>query len=407
MDREREAIILATMPEDAPPRQVSIEGSVGAAPRERDLRADVCRGLALWMIMVNHMPGNGLSALTLRQFALSDAAEAFVLLAGYAAAFAFAGQADRKGLTFAVAAVLRRIGVLYVAHIFLLVLFTAQVGASARALDRAFYIDELALDPLGDDPYATLSQALVLRFQPHFLDILPLYIVLLALLIPALALRRHGWALLGVSVAVWLVARWADVNFLLLNGDGWQFNPLAWQLLFFCGFLIGQAVRGRPGPGLPPRNAGLAGLAVLIVTLGLAWQLSWQFRPDWGEELSGPLAAMLVQVDKTSLHPARLASILALAYLVGHFVPRDWPALRGPVLRPFLRMGQHSLPVFCGGILVSFLGRLALEAEDGPGMLALVNILAFLLLAGIAAVADWFRRQERAPAALPRTAEVR
>ncbi|MGG5821810.1 OpgC family protein [Falsiroseomonas sp. HW251] len=398
------------MPDNQAARQGTIETTPpapGAAPRGRDLRADVCRGLALWMIMINHMPGNGLTVLTLRHFALADAAEAFVLLAGYAAAFAFAGPADRKGMPFAAAAVLRRIGVLYVAHIFLLVLFTAQVGASARALDRAFYIDELALDPLGEDPYSTLTQALMLRFQPHFLDILPLYIVLLALLIPALAIRRYGWALLGVSVAVWLFARWADVNFLLLSGEGWQFNPLAWQLLFFCGFLIGQAVRGQPGPGLPPRKAWLTGLAVLVVAAGVAWQLSWQFRPDWGEELSGLLAALLVQVDKTSLHPARLATILALAYLVGHYLPRDWPPLRGPLLRPFLQMGQHSLPVFCGGILVSFLGRLALEAEDGPLSLAAVNILAFLLLAGIAAVAAWYDRQERGTPGLPRAAEVR
>jgi len=393
------------MPDHPPARQVSLE-AVAAGRPGRDLRADICRGLALWMIMVNHMPGNWLSVLTLRHFALADAAEAFVLLAGYAAAFAFAGQADRKGLTFAVAALLRRIGVLYVAHIFLLVLFSAQVGLSARALDRAFYIDELALDPLGDDPYRTLSEALLLRFQPHFLDILPLYIVLLALLIPALVLRRHGWWLLGISVGIWLWARLADVNLLLLGAEGWQFNPIAWQLVFVCGFLIGQAVRGQPGPGLPPRRAWLTTLAVLVAVSGLVWQMAWQVRPGWAESLSGPLAALLVEVDKTSLHPARLASILAFAYLVGHFIPRDWTVLRAKALRPFLRMGQHSLPVFCGGILVSFLGRLALEAADGFAVQAVVNLCALLLLIALAEVAAWYRRLERSGGALPQPREV-
>ncbi len=348
-----------------------------------------------------------LTAATIKNFAFADATEAFVLLAGYAAAFAYAGQADRQGLAFGMAAVLRRIGVLYVAHIFLLVLFTAQVGESARALDRAFYLDELALDPLADDPYRTLSEALLLRFQPHFLDILPLYVVLLAMLLPMLVLRRQAWLLLGLSVALWAWARWADVNLPRLGAEGWFFNPLGWQLVFVIGFLIGQAVRGQPGPKLPPRNAWLTTLAVLGVAGGVVWQLSWQLRPDWGDAVSGPLAAMLVQVDKTAEHPARLASILALAYLVGHFVPRDWPPLGGPWLRPFLRMGQHSLPVFCASILLSFLGRLALEARDGWAMQVAVNLAGFALLAAVAEIAAWYRRQERGTPALPRPAGQR
>jgi hypothetical protein len=359
------------------------------------------------MIMVNHMPGNGLTAATIKNFAFADATEAFVLLAGYAAAFAYAGQADRQGLAFATAAVLRRIGVLYVAHIFLLVLFTAQVGESARALDRAFYLDELALDPFAEDPYRTLSEALLLRFQPHFLDILPLYIVLLAMLVPMLLLRGRPWLMLGISAAVWFWARWWDVNLPRLGSEGWFFNPFGWQLIFVIGFLIGQAVRGKPGPGLPPRNAWLTGLALAVVVGGVAWQWSWQFRPEWWEGVSPPVAALLVQVDKTALHPARLASILALAYLVGHFLPRDWPPLHGLWLRPFVRMGQHSLPVFCAGILLSFLGRLALEARDGWAMLVVVNLAGFAALVAVGEVAAWYRRQERGAPALPRPAEQR
>jgi len=349
--------------------------------------------------MVNHMPGNLVSFGTLKNFAFADATEAFVLLAGDAAAFAYAGQADRRGVAFASAAVLRRIGVLYVAHIFLLVLFTAQVGVSARALDRSFYLDELALDPFAEDPYRTLSEALVLRFQPHFLDILPLYIVLLALLLPMLALRRHGWLLLGASFLIWFWARWEDVNFPRLGSEGWFFNPLGWQFIFVIGFLVGQAVRGKKGPKLPPRSIWLTALAVLITGSGFVWQLSWQLRPEWGDNVSGLLAEALVHVDKTALHPARLIGILAMAYLVGHFVPRDWKPLSGPWLRPFLRMGQHSLPVFCAGILLSFLGRLLLEASDGWPMQLLVNVAGFVLLVLMAEIADWYQAQERAAAA--------
>ena len=59
----------------------------------RDLRADVFRGLALWFIFIDHVPGNRLGGFTLQNFALCDAAEAFVLLAGYAAGLAYGGLA--------------------------------------------------------------------------------------------------------------------------------------------------------------------------------------------------------------------------------------------------------------------------------------------------------------------------
>jgi hypothetical protein len=108
--------------------------------------------LALWFIFIDHVPGNRLGGFTLRNFALCDAAEAFVLLAGYAAGLAYASMLDRQGWLFAAAALLRRVGTLYIAHIFLFVTLTAQVGYSAAALDRAAYLDELHLDAFGEHP---------------------------------------------------------------------------------------------------------------------------------------------------------------------------------------------------------------------------------------------------------------
>jgi len=367
-------------------------------PAPRDPRADICRGLALWMIMVNHTPGNALSDWTLRNFALADATEAFVLLAGYAAAFAYAGQADRQGWLPAAAAVARRVGKLYVAHIFLMVVFAAQVGFSAAALDRAAFLDELALDPFSEQPYRALLEALLLRFQPHFLDILPLYIVILTLFIPALLLRGRPWWLLGLSLALWAGVRTAGVNLPRWEEGSWFFNPLAWQLLFVVGFMLGQAVRGAPTVGLPPRSPWLTLAAILVLGAGLAAMLGYSHfyghLPLWAAEA-------LSRVDKQSLHPWRLASVLALAYLIGHFIARDGAMVRGRWVRPFQRMGQHSLPVFCVGILLSFLARLAFEAWDGwPAQLA-VNLVCFFALLGVAVVSEWNRAVERAPRAAP------
>ena len=51
----------------------------------RDHRIDFFRGLALVFIFWDHIPGNPLANLTVRNFGFSDAAEIFVFLAGYAA----------------------------------------------------------------------------------------------------------------------------------------------------------------------------------------------------------------------------------------------------------------------------------------------------------------------------------
>lgn len=361
---------------------------------KRDARADLCRGLALWMIVVNHTPGNMLGWLTLKNFAFSDATEAFVLLAGYAGAFAYAGAADRNGWAFAAAALVRRVAKLYVAHIFLLVVFTAQVGLSAATLDRAAYLDELALDPFAENPYRTLLEALLLRFQPAFLDILPLYIVLLSLLIPVLALRRRPWMVLALSVALWAWARAFGVNLPRWQGGGWFFNPLGWQLLFVAGFLLGQAARGMPTIPLPRPRPWLTIVVLASLILGLLVLVTATYLP---EHLPVEVADFLATVDKNALHPVRLVSALALTYLVIAGVPRDSAAVEGRWARPFIRMGRHSLPVFCLGILLSFLARLMLEADDGWGMQVVVNVLCLAVLIATATLGEWQRSGTRLP----------
>ena len=124
-----------------------------AAGAGRDLRVDMFRGLALFSIFVDHIPGNRLGELTLRNIAFCDATEAFVLLAGYAAGLAYGAALDRRGWLFAAASLLRRAGTLYVAHIFLFVVFAAQVGYSAAVLESPAYLDELHLDAFREQPY--------------------------------------------------------------------------------------------------------------------------------------------------------------------------------------------------------------------------------------------------------------
>src|SRR5579864_9501031 len=61
---------------------------------ERELRLDLFRGLALWLIFIDHLPQNLLTWLTIRNYGFSDATEIFIFISGYTASFVY-GRAMR------------------------------------------------------------------------------------------------------------------------------------------------------------------------------------------------------------------------------------------------------------------------------------------------------------------------
>ncbi|WP_137181362.1 OpgC family protein [Roseomonas sp. AR75] len=371
----------------------------------RDLRVDFVRGLALWFIFIDHTPGNLLGHLTLRNVAFCDATEGFVLLAGYASGLAYGRMMERDGWAPAAARIAGRVGTLYVAHIFLFVVFTAQVGYSAALLDQAAYLDELALDPFGQEPYRALLEALLLRYQPAFLDILPLYIVVLAMFALALPLLARPVLLLVLSLALYLAARLLDLAPQGWAGRDWFFNPLAWQLLFAIGVVMARADPAWLARRFPWNRwvAALAilGLASVAVMLNLVWH-----GPAFGLERPEAIAAWMAGVDKAGLHPARLASVLVMAWLIAHLMPPQARFLHGRLGTPFVLMGQQSLPVFCAGIFLSFLGRLAIEVSAGVPMQLAVNLAGLAALVAVGAVWAWYgnegsRRKKPPPPSLP------
>ena len=358
----------------------------------RDLRVDFFRGLALWWIFTDHIPGNVLARLSLRNYALCDATEIFVLLAGFGAGMAYGRMMDRNGWLYAGADAIRRAWTLYIAHIFLFVVFAAQVSYSAATLDRASYLEEIHLDVMADAPYRALLEALTLRYQPAYLNILPMYIALLALFAVALPLLRRPRVLLLLSLAMYALARAWPINLPSWTGGGWYFNPLAWQLLFVIGALAAYAPPTMPRR---PRVFDALATATVLFGLGIIWIVFWQ--PALAAALPPGVARLLGEIDKTGLHPLRLASIMALAWLAIRLIPADARWLRGRLAAPFVLCGQHSLGVFCAGIVMSFLGRLAMEDSDGAAMQIAVNVVGAAALLGVGALAAWYREKARGP----------
>jgi hypothetical protein len=363
----------------------------------RDLRVDFCRGLALWWIFADHIPGDVLADFSLRNFTMCDATEVFVLLAGYGAGLAYGATMDRQGYFYAAADTLRRAWTLYVAHIFLFVLYTAQVAYSAQALDRGFYLEETRLDVLADDPFRALLQALLLTYQPSLLNILPLYVILLLLFAAALPLLRWPAVLLCASFALYAIARITGLNLAAWTGEGWYFDPFAWQFLFMLGAVLSHA---PPNVQAWPRRL-LDWLAILLLIAGLVVIWVIDTHPRILAVMPASVIRFVITEDKTTLHPFRLLSILSLTWLVVRLVPQHAAWLRSRLAAPLVLIGQNSLPVFCAGIFFGFIARLGLEFEDTAPMQVGVNLFGAVGMIAVGAVAAWYRGKGRASGPRP------
>jgi hypothetical protein len=361
----------------------------------RDLRLDFFRGLALFFIFLDHIPSNLVSWVTIRNYGFSDAAEMFVFISGYSAAIAYGGTMRRSGFALAAARILRRCWQLYVAHIFLFVIFIAQISYVAVRFNNPMFAEEMQIVDFLNNPYLTLLQALVLRFRPANLDILPLYIVLL-LAFPVIlwGLERRPSVVFVVSLLIYAAAHAFHLNFPGWRpGEGWYFNPLAWQLLFVIGAMLGR-LHGSPLPALP-RRPWLVGLAAAYLVFSFLVVLTW-YAPHYAPHMPKWLGRLIYPVSKTDLDPLRLLHFLALAYVTVALVTQSTPFLRWPISQPVVRCGQQSLYVFCFGIVLSFTAHFFLvEVNDSFPVQLAVSVAGIAMMIGLAYLITWYRRAEQ------------
>src|SRR3984893_6528263 len=322
-------------------------------PVERDLRLDLFRGAGLWMIFLDHIPHDVVAWLTLRNYGFSDAAEFFVFISGYLAGFIY-GPIIRGGRFLAATKrLLMRAGQMYVAHIMLFLVFTAQIARTVRKFDNPMYEDEFNVHNFLEHPDTLIGQALTLRYKPVTLDVLPLYITLIAAAPFILwgLVRRPNLTLLGSGI-LYVLARWFDWNLASYPaGTTWYFNPFAWQLMFVFAAWCGVGGVAKLQFIIQSRVALVAAVAWILFALliVMTWHSAFleSLVPKW-------MIKVIYPIDKTDLDMLRFTHFLALALVVTRYFPRKSEILASKWLRPLILCGQHSLPIFCFGVFLSF-----------------------------------------------------
>ncbi len=365
-----------------------IRGQAAVPSKGRDPRLDFFRGSAMFIIFIAHCRGNFLWDYIPARFGLSDAADMFVFLSGMAASIAFGGTFLRQGMVMGTARILHRCWQLLIAHLGLFFTVAMVVTAGTRWYGDTDYVEVLNLQRFFVDTPGSLIGLFTLTYVPHYFDILPLYIVVLAMVPIAMLLARINPLLVPiVSLALYVATNAFGLN-LAANADDqaqWYFNPLAWQLIFFTGFSLGRGWLVVPLDSKP-----LLWASILILVVGLAISLPIVFtHVMWIDVLR---IWIMEHSDKTDLDLLQYAHFLASAYVAVVILRGRETILLAPPLRPFVKCGQQALAVFLSGMVLSHIGGMVFDhLGTEAGVQLAVNGVSFTLLFAIAYGVAWFK----------------
>lgn len=362
----------------------------------RDLRLDLFRGIANWAIFLDHIPYNIVNWITTRNYGFSDAADLFVFISGYTASFVYARMMIERGFVVGATRLMKRVWQLYVAHVFLFVIYIVTIGFVAIKFHDPDIINEFNVAGLIDNPIETLSQGMLLKFKPVNLDVLPLYIVLMGVFPPILWLMlRHPDVIMIASLILYFAARQFGWNLPAYPVGTWYFNPFCWQLLFIFGawFALGGALESRSV--IKSKHLLVAGLAylvfALVMTMAGRFETLGNLFPRWFFDAFNPN-------DKTNLAPYRVLHFVIIAFLVTRFFPKTWPGLEWKVFAPMIKCGQQSLEVFCVGVFLSFIAHFLLTLSSGSVFVQIVvSAGGIALMTAVAYYRAWSKKQDKPP----------
>jgi hypothetical protein len=371
------------------------------AAREGDPRLSLLLGIAAWFLFLDHVPHNAVSALTMRNFGFSGATDLFVFVGGYIAAILYGQMMLERGYVVAATRIFRRVWQLYAAYVALFVIYINLIGYVARKTAAPEIIYEFNISGILGHTIRTLIYGLLLQAKPLNLDVLQLFIVLMAFFPIVLfgMMRRPNLTMVG-SIALYLTAREFDWNLSSFPEGRWYFNPFSWQLLFVLGTWFALMGRRQMRAIRSLQEISTLRIAALVYLLfALVITMAGKFPQLGGDLIPASVLDLFLPNDKENLAPYRVLHFLAMAFLFTLAVPRTWRGFQWPILQPVVKCGEEWLAVFCAGVFLSFAGHFVLIT--GPNSLAmhiLVSIAGCSIMAAVAYYVSWSKRQDYRPA---------
>jgi hypothetical protein len=288
--------------------------TIDVPSRPRSLELDMIRGMALFVMLSDHLLGNPWTVLTSKPIGLFSGADLFVFASGMAAGLKYRGLYATGGMTKVWSGVVRSWVIL-------------------------------------------LATCAILRTWSNLSGILYPYVIFWGLIVVLAPVCARGWrkAVLLATFLGWLAA---FVVPLPAPFDRWVFNPLSWQLLFSAGFLFGHRKASGDAP-LPRRETWLV-LATAIAVAGFLLRHSPMDTAGW------------LYNGSPSVGPLRLLDFLAVAYVCYHRV-----RVPERLAKQFASVGRHGLWVFVSVTVLVAAWELA-KLPSGPIVLRMAAASAAL-----------------------------
>lgn len=328
-------------------------------PRKPEL--DALRGLFLVWMTLTHLPTR-FSDFVNQPFGFVSSAEGFVFLSALLVARIYIRQAmeDGPGVR---NKLWRRALKIYGYHLLMLTLaFT--LGAALAVTTHRIALYNL-LNFYIAHPFVAIAGSVLLLYCPPLLDILPMYVIFLAISPIVLSTAvRWGWRrVMAISVALWILAQFGlrdAVHNLVVHmthlpipvQETGAFNLFAWQMVWIAGMWLGaKSAHGDiPLKHVPGRFVALATVACgFFVGVRHGW-----LGPYLTQEALG------IQLDKWNIGWLRVVNLVAFT-IVLYWLRKI--VLKIVAIEPFLTLGKASLEVFCAHVFFVFFGLALLYGD--------------------------------------------
>src|ERR1700692_1258538 len=291
------------------------------AQSPRDVRLDLFLGIANWFLFLDHIPNNVVNWITIRNFGFSGAADALIFISGYTASITYANIMLERGTVVGATRVFKRAWQLYAAYIVLFAIYIVMIGdvAARYAAPDIFY--EFNIAGLVDQPIRIIGHGLFLQSRALNLDVLQLYVLLMACF-PAvlwMMLARPGLTMAG-SVVLYFAARTFEWNLPSYPDGMWYLNPFCWQLLFMFGAWC--ALGGTRERWSFLKSPILVNLGIAYLIFALVMTMAGGF-PEFGRMFPSWLFDAFNPNTQVNLAPYRVLHFVVLAFLVKRFLSKD------------------------------------------------------------------------------------
>lgn len=357
----------------------------------RDERVDVLRGLAILAVIINHVALRSLyQIVSVEAIGVVTGAEAFVLLSGVIIGLVYRGRIERDGWLPASRKILSRAAQIYlIALVANLAVYLLQWLPGIDVSVLSAWTDPQTGERFslyGDSPAPAtfIAKMLLLSYGAGQINVLGLYVALLALTPVLLWLLQHrlGMLLIGTSWLIYGLNAAHPLRALPFQSEN-AFPLLAWQVLFVHGLVAGY-YRERLQELLSGRPARFALPVLFALLFGFCF---YALNNPWND-IPGPTRLSLIPegpygwlyatfFQRTLLGLGRILNTFVVVAALYALLTYCWAPLRRLASAFFIPLGQATLYIFVVHLLfVLIVHNLPLLQRD----LLVVNTIAHTIV---------------------------